>query len=597
MGFFKEVELGAFFAPFAALQDYFGFVPAVFRCQSLLPRLIEAETGLAALIVFQDRALSRKRKERLLLILAAANRSAYCVTTHYQMLCLLGDPEERIDQLLSDYRQAGLSAADVALSRFTLKLCTNGHCVSREDFAELDTYGWTCETILEAILITAWAKFRSSLSTGLGAIPDFEPAPIPAVLPFVPQRPHTDPAAEGHGPYLRAPELPPEQFTPSVLFREHFGLIPNVFRAQTLRPDVIEAEAEAIRRVLFPDDHLTRLQKEQILLVVSATNRNTYFVALHSKILGTLGILPAAADKIAVEHQRAGLAEADTLLLDLAVKLAAEPTAFCAQDLEPLRRHGFTDEQILEAVVMTSFTEFLNTLQLGLGAQPDFVPLRVFPSAPSKVANLLSPEARPTERSVASDPDIETVARVQNGDIDAFEDLINRHSRRVYRTLVGILGNPEEARDAMQDTFLKAFQHLGSFQGRSKFSTWLVSIASNTGLQLLRDRKGVQSLDDDAFETDEGVRPRQIRAWIDDPEQLCSKAEMRALVEDHVTKLPAKYRVVVVLRDIEQLSIEESAAALGLGIPALKSRHLRGRLMLREALTAQFAARTQGGTA
>jgi RNA polymerase sigma-70 factor (ECF subfamily) len=149
----------------------------------------------------------------------------------------------------------------------------------------------------------------------------------------------------------------------------------------------------------------------------------------------------------------------------------------------------------------------------------------------------------------------------------------------------------------MQDTFLKAFQHLGSFQGRSKFSTWLVSIASNTGLQLLRDRKGVQSLDDDAFETDEGVRPRQIRAWIDDPEQLCSKAEMRALVEDHVTKLPAKYRVVVVLRDIEQLSIEESAAALGLGIPALKSRHLRGRLMLREALTAQFAARTQGGTA
>ena len=72
---------------------------------------------------------------------------------------------------------------------------------------------------------------------------------------------------------------------------------------------------------------------------------------------------------------------------------------------------------------------------------------------------------------------------------------------------------------------------------------------------------------------------------------------MRALVEDHVTKLPAKYRVVVVLRDIEQLSIEESAAALGLGIPALKSRHLRGRLMLREALSARFAVRTQGGTA
>src|SRR6266566_73388 len=94
---------------------------------------------------------------------------------------------------------------------------------------------------------------------------------------------------------------------------------------------------------------------------------------------------------------------------------------------------------------------------------------------------------------------------------------MNRHSRRIYRTLVGILGNPEEARDAMQDTFLRAFQHLGNFQGRSKFSTWLVSIASNTGLQLLRDRKRVQSLDDDVVETDEGFRPQQIRAWSDNP--------------------------------------------------------------------------------
>jgi RNA polymerase sigma-70 factor (ECF subfamily) len=149
----------------------------------------------------------------------------------------------------------------------------------------------------------------------------------------------------------------------------------------------------------------------------------------------------------------------------------------------------------------------------------------------------------------------------------------------------------------MQDTFLKAFQHLGNFQGRSKFSTWLVSIASNTGLQLLRDRKRVQSLDDDVVETDEGFRPRQIRAWSDDPEQLYSKSELRGLVENHVMKLPAKYRVVLVLRDIEQLSIEDAAAALGLGIPALKSRHLRGRLMLREALTPHFTASAEGGAA
>ena len=148
----------------------------------------------------------------------------------------------------------------------------------------------------------------------------------------------------------------------------------------------------------------------------------------------------------------------------------------------------------------------------------------------------------------------------------------------------------------MQDTFLKAFQHLGNFQGRSKFSTWLVSIASNTGLQLLRERKRVQSLDDDV-DTDGGFRPQQIRAWSDDPEQSYSKTEVRSLIEDHVMKLPAKYRVVVMLRDIEQLSIEETAAALGLGIPALKSRHLRGRMMLREALTPHFAATATGGAA
>ena len=134
-------------------------------------------------------------------------------------------------------------------------------------------------------------------------------------------------------------------------------------------------------------------------------------------------------------------------------------------------------------------------------------------------------------------------------------------------------------------------------QGRSRFSTWLVSIASNTGLQLLRDRRWTKSLDEDVADSDEGFRPQQIRAWGDDPEQSYSKTEVRALVEEHVMKLPAKYRVVLMLRDIEQLSIEETAAALGLGIPALKSRHLRGRMMLREALTPHFAATMKGGTA
>jgi RNA polymerase sigma-70 factor (ECF subfamily) len=146
----------------------------------------------------------------------------------------------------------------------------------------------------------------------------------------------------------------------------------------------------------------------------------------------------------------------------------------------------------------------------------------------------------------------------------------------------------------MQDTFLKAFQHLGEFQGRSRFSTWLVSIAGNTGVQRLRERRRLENLQEDDPQSEEGFRPRQLRAWTDDPESLYSKAEMNAIVESGVMGLPAKYRVVLVLRDLEQLPVEEAASALGLGIPAFKARLLRGRLMLREALAPHFSGGTKG---
>ena len=595
MGFFREVGLGESFAPFSVFREHVGFVPSLFRCQSLLPRLIEAETGLVASILFKDRSLSYQRKERLLLVSAAANRNAYCATAHYQMLSLLGEPEEQLDQLLSDYRHAELPAADVALLQFALRLSTDGPSISRKDVTEVNAHGWTNEIVHDVVLVVAWAKFISCLSTGVGASPDFEAVSLSASALFEPPA-LFDSDADREGPYISAPDLNADTFEAFAFLRERIGFIPNVIRAQSLRPDVIDAEVQAIRVLLLTGDHLTRLQKERILLVVSAANRSTYFVAVHSEILRTLGISPDDADKIAVEHRQAGLGPADTALLDFTLKLVLEPLEFGSEDVVPLRSHGFTDEQILEAVVITSFANFLNTLQFGVGAKADFPPRHVFLPVSAKVANLSVAEPRPTEGSVTSDPDAEAVARVQGGDVDAFEDLIKRHSRRVYRTLVGILGNPEEACDAMQDTFLKAFQHLGSFQGRSKFSTWLVSIASNTGFQLLRERKRVQSLDDDV-DTDGGVRPQQIRAWSDDPEQSYSKTEVRSLVEDHVMKLPAKYRVVLMLRDIEQLSIEETAAALGLGIPALKSRHLRGRMMLREALTPHFAGTAKGGAA
>jgi RNA polymerase sigma-70 factor (ECF subfamily) len=446
------------------------------------------------------------------------------------------------------------------------------------------------------VLLTAWARFESCITAGVGAGPDFPPISIPQSGGFAPQVASLGRSIEP-GPYLTAPELDSDQFAPFAVLREHLGFIPNVFRAQSGSPKAIEAEVGAIRVLLFAGEHLSRIQKEQILLAVSAANRNTYFVAVHSEILAALGVPPEAAGRIVLDHRHAGLNQAGVALLNFAQKLTGEPSEIAIDDWTRLRTHAYTDEQILEAVVMTALTSFLNTVQFGIGAAPDFEPRIALPEAPARIANLLGPKDRPTGGSQSVDPDAETVARVQNGDLDAFEDLVTRHNRRVYRTLLGILGSQEEARDAMQDTFVKAFQHLGEFQGRSKFSTWLVSIASNTGLQLLRDRKPMQSLDGDFSEADESFRPRQIRAWTEDPEQLYSRTETRTLVEEGVMKLPAKYRVVLMLRDIEQLSIEEAAAALGLGIPALKSRHLRGRLMLREALTPHFAVNTKGGTA
>jgi RNA polymerase sigma-70 factor (ECF subfamily) len=151
--------------------------------------------------------------------------------------------------------------------------------------------------------------------------------------------------------------------------------------------------------------------------------------------------------------------------------------------------------------------------------------------------------------------------------------------------LLGILGNAQEAEDALQDAFLKAFQHLPHFEGRSRFSTWLVRIGINTGLQRVRSRKEVDSLD----EENEEFRPRNIQAWSDTPEEFYSREELRRLVEREVMKLPVKYRLALMLRDLEELSTEEAAVALGLSVPGLKARVLRGRLMLRESMAPYFS--------
>jgi RNA polymerase sigma-70 factor, ECF subfamily len=305
-------------------------------------------------------------------------------------------------------------------------------------------------------------------------------------------------------------------------------------------------------------------------------------------------------DQIAVDHHESSLSETDKALLDFAVKLGTRPSEFSGEDVLSLRRLGFTEEQILECVVVTALNNFANTLQMGLGIEPDFAPPPVFEG---KKVHRSGAALTPMQGAGAAhlvdkpqDVDAELVAQAQGGKLEAFEELVRRHTQLIYRTLMAILGNATDAQDAMQDTLLSAFKHISGFQGRAKFSTWLVSIARNTALQRLRSRKNVESLDEGEYEEDRDFRPRQVRAWQDNPEQCFSKSEIRQLVETGILALPPKFRVVVMLRDIEQLSTDEVARQLGLSVPAVKTRLLRGRLMLREWLSPHFTTSTKGAT-
>jgi len=395
-----------------------------------------------------------------------------------------------------------------------------------------------------------------------------------------------------------APYISPIRFEHFAIVRKSHGFIPNFFRAQTLRPDLLEAQLEAVGSILLPEDLLTRVQKESILLAVSAANLNSYCVAVHCNMLRRLGFSTEEADQIAVDYRLSNLSKPDMALLDFVVKLGTRFSEYSPEDVGKLASFGFTQEQILEGVVVTALNNFANTLQMGLGIEPDFEPPSIFEKNKvnlSDAATTLMPrEGVEILVATSQDADAELVAQAQCGKLEAFEELVRRHTRLIYRALIAILGDAADAQDAMQDTLLSAFKHIRGFQGRSKFSTWLVSIARNAALQRLRGRRKTESLDQSETEEDCKFRPRQIAAWQENPEQSHSRMEIRQLVEKGLLQLPAKYRVIVMLRDVEQLSTDDVARQLGLSVPTVKTRLLRGRLMLREWLSPYLAASRKG---
>jgi RNA polymerase sigma-70 factor (ECF subfamily) len=186
--------------------------------------------------------------------------------------------------------------------------------------------------------------------------------------------------------------------------------------------------------------------------------------------------------------------------------------------------------------------------------------------------------------------DAELLWRVRQGDKSACEECIRVHSPGVYRLALRLMRDPSEAEDVMQDAFLSAFKGIESFDGRSTLRTWLYRIAYNAAMMRLRKRQPEFVSLDDAPDLPGGWQPpRVFHDWSSAPDQELETAEVRDALERAVQELPPTLRAAFVMRELEELSTAETAAALGLSEDAVKTRLHRARLWLRERLSGHFA--------
>jgi RNA polymerase sigma-70 factor (ECF subfamily) len=168
--------------------------------------------------------------------------------------------------------------------------------------------------------------------------------------------------------------------------------------------------------------------------------------------------------------------------------------------------------------------------------------------------------------------------------------MVDKYSNPLYRLALKMLGNPRDAEDVLQNTFLQAFQHLQEFEGRSSLSTWLYRIASNEALMMIRRRRPEINFSDTIPEEggESDMEPVEFTDWGYLPEEELLSSETRDMLDKAIQRLPEIFRIVFVLRDIEGLSIRETSEALNLTETAVKTRLLRARLRLREELSLYY---------
>lgn len=180
----------------------------------------------------------------------------------------------------------------------------------------------------------------------------------------------------------------------------------------------------------------------------------------------------------------------------------------------------------------------------------------------------------------------ELIRRVCQGDKDAFYGLVRPYERAVYVAAVSILNNPADAEEVAQEAVLKAFTHLAEFRAEAKFSTWLIQITINEARSRLRkDRRHLyESIDEPRTDEEGDYSPKDFADWREIPSETLKRDELRNALKRALASLPLKYREVLILRDLQNLSIEETAEILGISEGNVKTRLLRARLQMRDAL-------------
>lgn len=190
-------------------------------------------------------------------------------------------------------------------------------------------------------------------------------------------------------------------------------------------------------------------------------------------------------------------------------------------------------------------------------------------------------------------PDDQSLVRAaKKGDLAAFESLVKRHERRIYGLARRLTGSEHEAQDVTQQTFLSAVTNLAGFRESAAFSTWLSTIAANAALKIVRKRRGLPttSLDQATAPDDDGhiPHPEYIADWRETPDRLAQRAETHQVLDAAIAELDPRHRAVFLLRDVEEVSVRDTAKALGISEANVKVRLLRARLQLRERLTRIF---------